>query len=157
MKRIQFLTKMIKEGKLQLVNPSENISYSYLSKSDSNLESAKILLKSDKLEESISLSYYSMYHCLLALLFKHGIKSENHTASIILLRELFKEKDLADIIGLAKKERIDKQYYIDFEVTRDDCEDMIKKTEKFTIKCKILIKKLDNDKIENIRKEFKNL
>jgi len=44
-------------------------------------------LKNKKLEEAVSMAYYSMYYSLLALLFRVGIKSENHTASIFLLRD----------------------------------------------------------------------
>ena len=136
MKRISFLIRLRKEGKLEVVEPSEEVKLSYLEKSDSHFESAKILLKAEKLEESVSIAYYAMYHCLLALLFKCGIKSENHAASILLLKELFNEIDLANEISFGKKERIDKQYYADFKLTTLDCEEMIKKAESFIVKCK---------------------
>ena len=129
MKRADFLTKLKKEGKLNLVEPSEEIKQSYLEKSESNLVSAKILLENNRLEESVTLAYYSMYHSLVALLFKSGIKSENHTASIILLKEIF-EIDNSEI-SFAKKERVDKQYYVDFEITKKQVEDSIKKAEIF--------------------------
>jgi len=35
------------------------------------------------------MAYYSMYYSVLALFFATGIKCENHTAAIILLREIF--------------------------------------------------------------------
>ena len=60
MKKINFLSKLYKEGKLQLVSPSETIKNSYIAKSESNLASAKILLDNQRLEESVSLAYYSM-------------------------------------------------------------------------------------------------
>ena len=41
----EFLIKLVKQGKLKLVEPSEEIYKSYLEKSESNLDSAKILLK----------------------------------------------------------------------------------------------------------------
>ena len=86
MKTSNFLNKLKKEKKLELIEPSREVRESYLKKSESNLVSAKILLKSNMLEESVSLAYYSMYHILIALLFYVGIKSENHTASIVLLK-----------------------------------------------------------------------
>ena len=89
MKKINFLIKLKKERKLELIEPSEEIKESYIKKSESNLMSAKILSENNKLEESVGLAYYSMYNQLLALLSKIGIKSENHSASIILLKELF--------------------------------------------------------------------
>ena len=142
MKKIIFLIKLGKEGKLQITEPSDEISESYLKKSESHLESAKILLNSQKLEECVSMAYYGMYHILLALLFKCGIKSENHSASILILEELFKKKDLAQEIKFGKKERIDKQYYTDFKLTKPDCEDMIKRAERFIIEIKNIIKHL---------------
>ncbi|MBI3623239.1 hypothetical protein HY212_04135 [Candidatus Pacearchaeota archaeon] len=44
MKKISFLSKLKKEGKLELVTPSEEMKQSYVIKSESNLISAKILL-----------------------------------------------------------------------------------------------------------------
>jgi len=154
MRKIQFLIEMKEKEKLEIIDPSEDITISYLNKSDSHLESAKILLKSKKFEETVSMAYYSMYHCLLALLFKYGIKSENHAVSIILLNELFHEKELAEIISFGKSERIDKQYYTDFKISEKDALEMIKKTEDFTIRCRLVIKNTDKDKIIKIRNEF---
>ncbi len=39
---------------------------------------------------AISSAFYAMYHAVLALLYKCGIKSENHMGTIILLKEIFK-------------------------------------------------------------------
>lgn len=74
MKRIVFLAKLKREGILEFVEPSEEIMQSYLKKSESYLGSAKILLQSDHLEESVSMAYYSMYYLLTSLLFRTGIK-----------------------------------------------------------------------------------
>lgn len=156
MKRISFLIRLRKEGKLEIVEPSKEVAESYLKKSDSHFESAKILLESKKLEESVSIAYYAMYYCLLALLFKCGIKSENHAASILLLKELFNESELAKKISFGKKERIDKQYYTDFKLTKLDCEDMIKKAEGFIVECKKVIKQLNEEKINRSREELDN-
>lgn len=59
MKRINFLIELKKKGKLEIVEPSEEIKNSYIEKSESNLISAKILLKNERLEEAVSLAYYS--------------------------------------------------------------------------------------------------
>jgi len=64
MKKINFLTKIINKGKLQKVEPNEEFAKSYIEKSESNLISAKILLGNNRLEEAVSLAYYSMYHSL---------------------------------------------------------------------------------------------
>ena len=129
MKKKSFLNKLKKEGKIELIEPSEEIKDSYILKSESNIASSKILLENEKLEESIALTYYSMYHILTALLFKIGVKCENHTAAIILLKELF---DIGNSdISHAKKDRIDKQYYTDFSITQQEVTEAIKNAEIF--------------------------
>ena len=155
MKKISFLAKLFDEGKLQLVNPSEEIKDSYIKKSESNLISAKILLENNKLEESVSLVYYSMYHMLTALLFKLGIKCENHSASIILLKELFSIDNSG--IFFAKEERVDKQYYTDFNITKQEILEAIRIAENFNKRLLDFISKLDNQKIKEYREKFKIL
>ena len=92
MKKANFLSELREKGKLELVEPSEEIKESYLRKADNCLKSAKILLENDLYENSIGEAYYAMYDCLLALLHKTGIKSENHSASVILLKRLFEAR-----------------------------------------------------------------
>jgi uncharacterized protein (UPF0332 family) len=70
-----------------------------------------------------------MYHCLLAALFGIGIKCENHSASIILLKEVFGVDNAS--ISKAKSERVDKQYYVDFAVTKQEAFNSIKIAEEF--------------------------
>jgi len=53
MKKADFLTKLKNEKKLKLVEPSENLSKSYLNKSESNLFSAKLLFEHKKFEEAV--------------------------------------------------------------------------------------------------------
>ena len=155
MKKINFFINLKKKGKIQIIEPSEDVKKSYLKKSESNLASAKILLKNDKLEESIGLAYYSMYNLLTALLFKTGIKCENHAASIILLKELFRQenKDISE----AKTERIDKQYYADFKITKKDVEETLKKAEEFNSKITDFISKMNSQEITLFRESFKEI
>ena len=152
MTKINFLNKMNKKDQLELVEPSEEMKESYIIKSGSNLASSKILLNNDKLEESVGLAYYSMYHLVTALLFKTGIKSENHSASIIILKEVFGQ-DNKDIFE-AKTERVDKQYYVDFVITKDDVMDAIKKAEVFNSKMIDFISKVNNEDIKRYRQKF---
>lgn len=153
--KINFLIKLKKGKKLEIVEPSEEIKESYIKKSESNLISSKILLENNKLEEAIALTYYSMYHMLTALLFKAGIKCENHAASIILLKELF-DIDNSDISD-AKTERIDKQYYTDFHIKREEVIDAIKNAEIFNSKLLDFISRMNNKEIEGYMKKFKEL
>lgn len=80
------------------------------------------------------------------------IKSENHSASIILLKEVYRQ-DNKDIFE-AKAERLDKQYYVDFVITKKDVEDTIKKAEIFNSKMIDFISKVNNEDIKNYRKRF---
>jgi uncharacterized protein (UPF0332 family) len=145
----------MKEEKLQIVEPSEEITNSYIKKSESNIISAKILLENDKLEEGVALTYYSMYHMLTALLRKIGIKCENHGASIILMKELF-ELDNSDI-SYAKSERVDKQYYTDFSITKIEVVEDMRKAELFNSMLLDFISKLNNVNINKYREKFMGL
>jgi uncharacterized protein (UPF0332 family) len=155
MKKTSFLSKLKKERKLELVQTSEEIKESYIRKSESSLLSAKILLENNILEESVSLSYYSMYHMLTALMFKAGIKCENHAGCIILMKELF-GLDNSDIM-LAKTERIDKQYYTDFKITQEETKRAIRNAEEFNSKLLDFISKLNNKEVFELRKKFEKL
>ncbi len=155
MKKSDFFNRLQEEGKLQLVPPSEDIMSSYLKKSDSHLISAKLLLKNDRLEESVSLAYYSMYYMLLSLFFRVGIKCENHSAAIILLKELFNVDN--SLISYAKKERIDKQYYVDFKIMKEEVEELIEAAEIFNSKILDFIEKLNSEKIAEFRIKMETL
>lgn len=149
MKETDFFTKLHKEGKLLLVEPSEEMKAAYFKKSDSYIISARILLKNNRLEESVSMSYYSMYYSLQALLFKTGIKCENHTAAIMLLGKVFKINP-SDIFS-AKKERIDKQYYVDFSINEQDAEELISIAQRFNSKILGFADRLNSEDIGKLR------
>ena len=161
MKELSFLKKLKRKGIIKLVESSEEMKSSYLIKAENCLKSAKILFQSQLYENSTSEAYYCMYNSLLAVLFKIGIKSENHSASIILFDKLFENKDLTKIISWAKEERIDKQYYVETQqivkVTKDSCSKMILKSEDFLVKMRLLINELGNEKINSARNSFVKL
>ena len=89
MKKINFLVKLFDEGKLQLVNPSEEIKDLYIKKSES--------------------------------------------------------------IFFAKKERVDKQYYTDFYITKEDVLEAVKIAEDFNKRLLDFISRLNNQKIKEYR------
>lgn len=151
----EFLSRLRKEGRLKLVEPSDEVKQAYFQKSESHLTSAKLLLKHGKLEEAVSMAYYSMYHALMALFYRVGIKCENHTAAITLLDKVFKID--ASEISKAKKERIDKQYYIDFHVAKEDVQDLIHSAERFRATILDFTAKLTGEKITDLRKRAKKL
>jgi len=161
MKKPSFLTSLKNERKLNLVEPSEEICTSYLEKAESSRKSAEVLLPHKLYENSVSSSYYAMYNALTALLFKTGIKCENHSAAIVLLRNLFGQEELYKSISKAKEERIDKQYYVSSKKaeveTKESAEKMLRDAEKFITEIKLIIRKMNASDIENIRKKFETI
>lgn len=151
---------MKKEEKLELVEQSGEICDSYSRKSANCLKSAKLLLQNNLFENSIGMSYYAMYNLLIALLFRVGIKCENHSDSILLLKLLFSENELYKLISDAKKERIDKQYYViteKDEMTKNIANELLNDAEDFVLKIKVVIQNLNNDSIDEIREKFESL
>ncbi len=160
MKKQGILSKLKRAGKLKIVEPSEDICGSYLKKADNCLLSAKILLQNNIYENSVSESYYAMYNSLTALLYRTGIKCENHTASIILLKRLFDRHDLSKIISKSKKERIDKQYYVEsenFVSTKEAAKNMAETAEKFLVEMKLFIGKTNTANIDIARNKFSEI
>ncbi|MGD2072376.1 MAG: HEPN domain-containing protein [Candidatus Thorarchaeota archaeon] len=157
MKKLNFLIKLKKQGKLKIVEPSDEICDSYMEKADNSLKSAKILLKNNLYENSVSMSYYVMYNSLTALLFRLGIRCENHSGSLILFKILFKRRDLYKTISFAKKERIDKQYYVSFILTKESAIDLLKKAEDFLVEIKLIRKNIKNEDIKKLRKKLKDI
>jgi uncharacterized protein (UPF0332 family) len=141
-----FIKKIIKEEKIKLVETSKEVCQAYIIKSEKSLFSSKTLLKIGNIEDATALTYYSMYYSALAILFLVGIKSENHTATIILLKELFGIDN--EGIKNAKSERIDKQYYVDFKASLEDVKEGIKIAETFN---SIILDKIDRISKEEIK------
>lgn len=150
-----FLVKLYEDGKLQPIDASEEISLSYMIKSSKSLLSSKTLKDIGNHEDCVALAYYSMYHSLLALLFKVGIKSENHKASITLLKEIF-DIDNSSIL-FAKSERVDKQYYVEFNASEKDSVIAIKNAEEFIDTVNDFIGRLNNENIKKYKEIFQKI
>ncbi|MCK5233387.1 MAG: HEPN domain-containing protein [Candidatus Aenigmarchaeota archaeon] len=160
MKRRGFFDNLKYEGKLELVEPSEDIYESYIEKSDNCLKSAKILLSNSLYENSVSMSYYAMYNALTALLFKIGIKCENHSGSILAFKKLFERYDLFKIISSAKKERIDTQYYLaskEDALGKKSVENLFSDAEKFSVQIKLIAKNLKTSDIDILHEKFNSI
>jgi uncharacterized protein (UPF0332 family) len=146
-----------KEGRLELVEPSEEMCTSYLQKAGDCLKSARILQENDLYENSVTMSYYAMYNSLTALLFRVGMKCENHTGSIIVFRKVFGRQDLYKAISFAKEERIDKQYYVDLALTKESAKDLFTKAEDFLVHLKIMIGNMRSDDVQEVRSKFNRI
>ncbi len=152
MRAIKLIKKLKKEGKIKIVEASEEVSKSYFLKSKNCLKAAKILSSQKLFEESISMSYYSMYNKVQGLFFLTGFKCENHSIAIFLLKEIFELEN--ENILLAKKERIDKQYYIDFKITSKNTKELIYKTEEFNENLDSFMERLGERDIDSYKNKF---
>jgi uncharacterized protein (UPF0332 family) len=149
---IRFLKK---QGKIKLVEPSLNVCSSYFQKADNSLSSGKILFQKKLYEDSISMFYYCMYNSLLALLFRVGIKSENHSFSIFLLKRLFCQEDLFEIISFAKRARIETQYYVNQENSVEElAKQLFLDSEEFLVRIKLFFNSVSSFNVKEMRDIF---
>jgi uncharacterized protein (UPF0332 family) len=158
---IDFLDKLKKEGKLELIDPSVPMSQSYQRKSRDCLSAAKLLFNGELYENAIGEAYYSMYNAVQSLFFRCGIKCENHSASAVLLKMLFKTGNLHKKFSEAKKERIDKQYYTtqtqDQPVTKDSAQSLIATAETFILEVGSYRDNLKMSEIQDLREKFNKI
>lgn len=142
-----------KEG-LNMIEPNSNLAEAYVRKAEEALESMRvIIIKGWK----ISTAYYTLYFSLYSIITKIGIKCEIHSCTIEFakrfLRDYLNEEDL-DFIEDSLKARIDSQYYIDKTVPDEQYNQMIVKAPEFLVKCKSILIKLNEKKINEIRNQF---
>ena len=126
-----------------------------MNRAEESLSSSKTLLKIGNLRDSVALSYYAMYHSLLSLFFRVGIKCENHGAALIILKEIFK-KDSAPI-SKAKSKREDTQYYLNSELTEKEAKKQIKSAEQVLSMIADFSEKLKEAEIRNYREKLASL
>lgn len=158
MKRPDFLSKLKKRGSLNLVEPSDEISRSYLIKSDKCLRVAKLAYEAGIYENAVSEAYYAIYNTVTSLFYSCGIKCENHSAAVIMIKELFCLDNLHNIFSEFKKDRIDNQYYLpvlDMEpITKEKCNERLKTAQKFNMELRSYMGKITIQEINDIRKRF---
>ena len=68
--------------------------------------------------------------------------------------------DLYKLISDAKKERIDKQYYVTTEkdeITTEIADELLNNAEDFILKMKVVIENFGNDRIDELRGKFKTI
>jgi uncharacterized protein (UPF0332 family) len=156
-----FLTKLKNENALKLVESSDEISKSYLIKSEKCIKVAELAYNAEIYENAVSEAYYSIYNSVLSLFFKCGIKCENHSAAVILIEELFNLNELYPIFSEFKKDRIDNQYYIPIvgteSITKEDCASKIKIAKEFNVKIRAYADNLKLQEINIIRERFNDI
>jgi len=142
-----------KEG-FSLIELNSNLAEAYIKKAEEALESMSVNVIKDW---KISTAYYTLYFSLYSILIKIGIKCEIHSCTIAFakrfLREFFSEEDI-DLTEDSLKARIDSQYYIDRTVPDEQYNKMVKNAPEFLVKCKSILLRLNEKKINEVRKEF---
>lgn len=161
MKKSNFLNKLKKEESLKLVEPSEEISKSYLIKSDKCIQVAKLAYDAGIYENAVSEAYYSLYNVVQALFYKCGIKNENHSGAVLLIKQLFNLDNYYLIFSEFKKDRINNQYYISIlntePINKEKCNERIRTAQKFNAELRAYSGNLTLQEINNIRKAFKEI
>ncbi|MEK6815990.1 MAG: HEPN domain-containing protein [Nanoarchaeota archaeon] len=145
-----------KEG-LSLIEPNSNLAEAYIKKAEDALQSMRVNVIKDW---KISTAYYTLYFSLYSILARIGIKCEIHSCTIAFakrfLKDFFSEEDL-DFAEDSMKARIDSQYYVDRTVPDEQYAKMVKTAPEFLVKCKSILIRLNEKKINEIRKEFQNV
>ena len=143
-----------KKGGLSLIEPNANLAEGYIKKAEDALESMRANIVKDW---KISTAYYTLYFSLYSILTKTGIKCEIHSCTIefakSFLQEYFTEEEL-DFAEDSLRARIDAQYYVDRTVPDEQYNKMEKKAPEFLVKCKSILNKLNEEKINEIRDQF---
>jgi uncharacterized protein (UPF0332 family) len=161
MKKPSFLDKLKEEQSLKLVEPSEEISKSYLIKGENCARVAKLAFNDGIYENAVGEAYFSIYNVVTALFYKCGIKCENHSAAVILIKQLFGLENLHLVFSEFKKDRIDNQYYTPIAngqpITKEKCEERLRTAQRFNVELRAQMEKLTLEDINNIRKRFEEL
>ena len=161
MKNLKFLSKLKNEKSLKLVEPSDEISKAYLIKSDKCLQVSRLAFEAEIYENAVSEAYYSIYNTVMSLFFKCGIKCENHSGAVILIKEIFHLERQHIIFSEFKKDRIDNQYYIpilDTEpINKEKCNERINTAQRFCIELRAHMGNLTIQDINDIRQRFEGI
>ncbi len=143
-----------KKDGLSLIDQNSNLAEAYIQKAEEALESVRVNIIKDW---KISTAYYTIYFSLYSVLTKIGLKCEIHSCTIafarVFLREFFSAEDI-EFIEDSLRARIDSQYYIDRTVPDEQYNKMVKYAPLFLVKCKSILIKLNEKKVNEIRKEF---
>lgn len=103
----------------------------------------------------ISTGYYSLYFSLYSLLMKIGIKSENHSCTIEIMRNLLNEyftPDECDLLDTARRARVETQYYVTTTVSEEFSATLSKRVPRFLVTCKSVVNGLDEKQVQELRK-----
>jgi uncharacterized protein (UPF0332 family) len=131
---------------IKLVEPNDAISEIYIKESLNDFE---MIDKVNQKWRTVT-AYYSCYNSVYAILMKIGIKCEIHDCTIGLMEVIGFGAEEIKFLNKLKTERVDVQYYLKPASLSIDKNEILL----FLHKCKILLKELNDDKINEIRKKI---
>lgn len=129
------------------MNQKLDLSKYRLGVSEEKLDSAKVLLMSNKYKDSVSRSYYAMLSAARALLATKGLDSPKHSGIVSLfnlhfVKEGVVNKNLGRILAEAKDAREESDYGDFVIVSPQEAELQLKNAEIFVTEIKNIIAKL---------------
>ncbi len=147
----------IKNELIKKISPNDKISKEHIEKAKHNLRAAEHCLKGFG-DWVVSQCYYTMYHSLLAILFKKGYESRNHECTINAVDYLIETKEIIfdkeDISYIrtaeqmtpkdAKSLREEFQYGTKTKVNEILLNELLKKSKEIVEKVEILLNELDS-------------
>jgi len=93
------VNKAKKEGSkhrgLKEVEPDDGKARKHMDKANHNLKAAIYLVKGNFSDWAVSGVFYSMYHCLIALLAKHGYEPRNQECAFAAVEHLINKKKIS--------------------------------------------------------------
>ena len=142
---------------IEIVEPNSNLADGFIIKAETSLGEMRTAKSKDW---KITTGYYTMYQAVYSIFMKTGIKSEVHVCTIELFKKLFpeyfEEKEF-NLLEKAFEARKDVSYYVNREVKDETLKEILDEAPKILAKCKAVLLKLNEKKVNEIRNEIKNL
>ena len=139
-----------KEGKkhsgLKEINHDAEKSNKHIEKANHNFKAMIYLIKGNFPDWAVSASFYSMYHCLLAILAKHGYESRNQECTFAAVEHLIKNKKVDLDIQLLRK-------IASFEENLE-AEDILTLREEFQYGTQAVVDEAKMKELQNNTREF---
>lgn len=108
------IKRCVEEGKrgerhkgLRKINPNKQLALEHLNKAIHNFAAMNNFYKNGFSDWSASAAFYSLYHCLLAILAKNGYESRNQKCTFVMIENLINKKEIKEIAGEDLKEIFD--------------------------------------------------
>lgn len=115
-----------------------------LSRAYKNLEVARSLLADEFYEDSVSKSYYALFFAAKALLLTKNLDPKRHSGVISFFSQYFVktgelEKELANILKFAQKERISADYDEFYSASVEEAKIQLENAERFLQRVKEIL------------------